>query len=114
MSTNNMNPKNIILFAALGLGAYMLTMRKATAKTSAAPVWSQSPIRALAPAAQPSSNGNLVNAAASALNSFFGAAPAAYPKIYVPDFGAVNDPRAYTTQTQEELNYARSLGDFNG
>lgn len=98
MSTNNMNPKNLIIFAALGLGVYMLTMRKATAQTnSSAPAWSQSPVRALAPPAATSPNGNLINAAASALNSYFGAPAAAAAPTITPDYSAVNDPRAYSS-----------------
>ena len=55
-TTMNMSPKNLMILAALGIGAYFLTTRRAVAGTATGQVplpWSQSPTRAITANGQP-------------------------------------------------------------
>lgn len=46
-NTMNIDPKNLMLLALLGIGAYMLTTRKVSAQSVSGKNWSQSPTRAI-------------------------------------------------------------------
>lgn len=137
-NTANMNPKNLMLLALLGIGAYMLTMRKASAGTLAggAPaiakspptVYGQSPTAAI----QPPSGGNtrVVDSALNALGSFFsgGKSPLyrapGYTPGYFPDSTGeaaardyvVNNPDAFAsnppTSYIQDPQYYVSTGGY--
>lgn len=125
--TANMNPKNLLLLALLGVGAYMFTMRRASAGTLGAPaiakqpptVYGQSPTAAIQP---PGGNAKVVDSALNALGNLFsggntplyrapGYTPGYFPdntgeaaaREYVtsnPDAFAANPPQSYIQDLQ--------------
>lgn len=100
-TSNNMNPKNMLLLAGLGIGAYVLFTRTARAQTgtSAAPAWSQGPTRALT-ARQPTGATGLFNAAADLFSSWAGTKIA--DTMQASGENAVNDPAAYASSTYQD------------
>lgn len=126
--TANMNPKNLIVLALLGVGAYMLTMRKASAGTMGMgntiakrppTVYGQSPTAAIQP---PGNNARVIDSALTALSGFFnggnspiyrapGYTPGYFPdntgeaaakNYYInnPDAFASNPPTSYVQDPQ--------------
>lgn len=78
MTANNMNPKNLMILAALGIGAYFLTMRRAGATTTAGKsplVWAQNPTRAIQPSGS-GTTGNILSGLFSAANILLGGSTA--------------------------------------
>lgn len=105
MPTMNMNPKNLLMLALLGIGAYFLVTRQAKAGTAGkqpGQVWSQSPAAANAPGAQ-----SPITAGLNLVNSLFsgGTAPiirdAGYTPAYTPDSAGESAARAYYTSNQD-------------
>ena len=87
-TTMNMSPKNLMILAALGIGAYFLTTRRAVAGTTTGQVplpWSQSPTRAITANGQPAAgNQGLVTAGLNLFNNLISAGSA--PLVRTPGF----------------------------
>ena len=112
----NMNPKNLLLLAMLGIGAYMLATRKAAAQTlsprsaTAKPqaIWSQSPTRAITANGQPANAGSagqqsILPAAFNFINGLLSAntAPLYRPPGYTPGYFPDNMGEAAAAQAYQ-------------
>lgn len=119
--TNNMNPKHLMLLALLGIGAYLLTTKRANAATSstAGQAWRQSPTRAISPL-QPAGNQGVVAAGVNLFSQLFSGGTAAlyrtpdFVPTYTPDtVGEVAAQDVYRSNPDAFASNPPNYGEIN-
>jgi hypothetical protein len=133
--TANMNPKNLFILAALGIGAYLLTTRRAAAATLPQPVqgnkvptiWRQAPTAAIQPQ-RPAGEQGVINAGLNLVSQLLGTnaplvrSPNFNPGYFPDNMGEAaaqsnywNNPDAFAVNPPQSFNpdpqlYASSGG----